>query len=54
MTGQLFCNTATPERISVWMLLQREHTIMSWKDLSVQFVGMALFIAVVRNEAMPA
>jgi predicted alpha-1,6-mannanase (GH76 family) len=36
------------------MLLQCEHTILSWKDLSVQIAGWVLFIAVARNEAMPA
>ena len=39
---------------SVRMLLQRKHTIMRWKDLSVQLAGMALSITVVRNEAMHA
>jgi hypothetical protein len=34
--------------------LQRKHTIMRWKDLSVQLAGMALSITVVRNEAMHA
>jgi hypothetical protein len=53
MTGQLFCNTATPERISVWMLLQCEHIITTQKDLSVQLAGTALLIAVARNEFMP-
>jgi hypothetical protein len=53
MTGQLFCNTATPERISVWMLLQCEHIITTRKDLSVQLAGTALLIAVARNEFMP-
>jgi hypothetical protein len=38
----------------VRMLLQRKHTIMRWKDLSVQLAGMALFITVVRNEVKPA
>jgi hypothetical protein len=52
--GQLFCNAATNERISVWMLLQCEHTILSCKDLSAQIAGWVLFIAVARNEAMPA
>ena len=27
---------------------------MSWEDLSVQIAGAALFIAALRNEAMPA
>ena len=36
------------------MFLQLKHTIMSWEDLSVQIAGAALFIAALRNEAMPA
>ena len=45
---------ATNSWDSILMLLQRKHTIMNRKDLSVQLAGRALFIAVACNELMPA
>jgi hypothetical protein len=49
----IFRYPATNAWGSVRMLLQRKHTIMRWKDLSVQLAGTALLVAVARNEFMP-